>query len=101
MKLVYAELESPQKEYVDKAIADLREAKRRLPGCAWTRYDYACELIRWMGEPELTEGIDNLYRAVELLETVREDAKEQPYLAKAWNEDSRIQQVLGEYISND
>ncbi len=90
----HSELSDDQKKLGDKAIDDLRQARRRRPQCAWIRYDYGWELTRWERcEAEKVDGIDNITLAASALDAVLERVKKDPCLRKV-HDHPRIAQLI-------
>jgi tetratricopeptide (TPR) repeat protein len=80
--------------WADDAIECLRKAKIRRSHSAWIPFDYGCEIIRWaQTDEEITEGIEQIILAVNLLDDVRYEIKEQDYLKKVLA-DPRIVKLL-------
>ena len=88
------DLEDEQRSRVGKAIECFRKAKIRRSNSAWVRFDLGCELIRWMrSADEKAEGIEQIELAVMMLDDVRHEIREQPYLKKALS-DPKISKLL-------
>lgn len=78
-----ADLSPELQELVCQAKDSYNSARIRRPQSAWILFDLACEMIQWPKELQETEqGLRLITQAITLLPSIKEVAKNEPYLQK-------------------